>query len=250
MGLLLSSMIVEPDFLDHWKTRLLVRLLGTESAPIYVLRLWAHCQARKTDRFTGWKPDVLASVCRWDGDSKLLWESMLQTFTKVEGETLIAHDWAECNAALISAWTNGKLGGRPKGSKNKKNRPVNPPETDWLTDREDGEDREDQIDNNLKGSQWMLSSKVELPENLRTENCLEAAKQWLKYKSERREGYKPTGLRAALNKWAREFNSETFPMAVENSMAQNYAGIFQQKTPNGYHQPSLIGTSTPSDAPF
>jgi hypothetical protein len=241
-------MIVEPDFLDHWKTRLLVRLLGTESAPIYVLRLWAHCQARKTDRFTGWKPDVLASVCRWDGDSKLLWDSMLQTFTKLDGDALIAHDWAECNASLISAWTNGKLGGRPKGSKGKKNRPVNQRETDGVSDREDGEeglDREDGEEN----TRWHLMFGIEIPENLQTEECLEAARLWLKYKSERRDGYKRTGLKAALKKWSREFDSETFPAAVENSMAQNYSGVFPPRTSNAY-QPTLIGTNTPSDAPF
>lgn len=147
LGFLLPAMIVEPDFLEHWKTRLLVRLLGTEAAPIYVIRLWAHCQSRKTDRFTDWNPDVLASVCRWDGDATVFWNSMLQTFARIEDGAFVAHDWAECNAALISAWTNGKLGGRPTKKKPTENPPVNQTETDWLSDREDREDREDQTEN-------------------------------------------------------------------------------------------------------
>jgi hypothetical protein len=69
---------------------------------------------------------------------------------------------------------------------------------------------------------------VELPESIRTENCLEAVKLWLKYKSERREGYKQTGLKAALTKWSREFNPTTFPSAVDHSMAQGWKGIFAQ----------------------
>lgn len=107
-------MIVEPDFLDHWKTKMLARMLGTELAPIYVIRLWAHCQQRKTDRFTGWNAEVLSSVCRWDGDGLTLWNAMLQTYTEMDGNDLVVHGWREANAGLFSAWENGKLGGRPK----------------------------------------------------------------------------------------------------------------------------------------
>ena len=139
-------MIVEPDFLDHWKTRLLVRLLNTETAPLYVIRIWAHCQSRKTHRFTGWNPDVLASVCRWVSDSQTLWDAMGKTFLVIEGDTVTAHDWDNVNASLISSWENGKKGGRPKASqstppKPKENPPVNPPKTDRVSDREDREEK-------------------------------------------------------------------------------------------------------------
>lgn len=135
-------MIVEPDFLDHWKTRLLTRLLTDERAPLYVLRLWAHCQQRKTDRFTGWNPDVLASVCRWDGDGVALWEAMGKTFLEIQGENVVVHGWAETNAALLSAWSNGKLGGRPKAVKSgvtkpTGNPPVDPPQAHRVSDREE-----------------------------------------------------------------------------------------------------------------
>jgi hypothetical protein len=145
-------MIVEPDFLDHWKTRMLVRLLKDERAPIYVLRLWAHCQQRKTDRFTDWNPDVLASVCRWETDGLTLWEAMSKTFLEIDGGNVVVHGWAETNASLISAWANGKLGGRPKAvniepQKSSGNPPVNPPKTDRQSDRVEKrrEDREDSI---------------------------------------------------------------------------------------------------------
>jgi len=137
-------MIVEPDFLDHWKTRLLVRLLGTETAPIHVLRLWAHCQCRKTDRFTGWKPIVLASVCRWESDAQTFWDAMVQTFIEIEGDAVVVHGWAATNASLISAWNNGKLGGRPSKSTTEKptgNPPVIPQQTDRATDRVDREEK-------------------------------------------------------------------------------------------------------------
>jgi len=108
-------MIVEPGFLDHWKTKLLARRLGTETAPFCVLRLWEHCQQRRKDRFTGMTPDRLAAVCGWMGDAQVLWDVMIETFVDVTADgTMIVHDWAAANSGLIASWNNGRKGGRPK----------------------------------------------------------------------------------------------------------------------------------------
>lgn len=163
-------MIVEPDFLDHWKTRMLARLLKDERAPIYVIRLWAHCQQRKTDRFTDWNPDVLASVCRWETDGLTLWEAMGKTFIEINGSEVVVHGWAETNAALLSAWANGRRGGRPKAvntasDKPTGNPPVIPGETDRVSDREEKR-REDREDMNTpiapKGARFAKPSREEL----------------------------------------------------------------------------------------
>jgi hypothetical protein len=139
-------MIIEPDFLDHWKTRLLMRLLETDSAPNYVIRLWSHCQTRKTNTFPEWSPVILSSVCRWPGDADLFWSAMLQTFCRVEDGYLIAHQWDEVNASLIAAWSNGGKGGRPKKPTgnprvNPEPNQVNPQLTHGVTDRVDREDK-------------------------------------------------------------------------------------------------------------
>lgn len=141
-------MIIEPDFLDHWKTRLLMRLLDTEAAPNYVIRLWSHCQTRKTNKFPEWSPAILASVCRWPGDADQFWSAMMQTFCRHEDGHLVAHEWDEVNASLIAAWSNGGKGGRPKKPTgnprvNPESNPVNPRLTHGVTDREDREDREE-----------------------------------------------------------------------------------------------------------
>lgn len=78
-------------------------------------------------------------------------------------------------------------------------------------------------------SPWLVAFDVELPESMQTQNCLEAVKLWLEYKKERKEGYKATGLRAAVTKWSREFTPATFPIAVETSMANGWSGIFPPK---------------------
>lgn len=78
---------------------------------------------------------------------------------------------------------------------------------------------------------FQIAFGLVLPENLQTLPCLEAVRTWLQYKQERRQGYKPTGLRATLTKWANEFTSATLPAAIENSMACNYSGVFPPNQP-------------------
>ena len=135
-------MIIETDFLDHWKTRLIVRLLGTESAPLHIIRLWSHCQTRKTHRFPDWNPEILSAVCKWGGDANVFWSAILQTFGRIEDGCFVAHQWDEVNSSLIASWSNGGKGGRPK--KPRDNPRVNPDSnlvipqvTHGVTDREE-----------------------------------------------------------------------------------------------------------------
>lgn len=86
-------------------------------------------------------------------------------------------------------------------------------------------------------SPWEVAYGVEMPESLRTENCLAAVRLWLQHMTERRKSYKPTGLKMALSKWSNQFTAASFPMAVEDSIAANYAGIFPSK-PQQQFQPS------------
>lgn len=192
-------MIVDTDFLDHWKTRLLVRLLGTETAPLYVLRLWAHCQQRKTDRFTDWDPTILASVTRWDTDGLLLWDALIKCrFIELEGNVVVVHDWAEANASLFSSWTNGLRGGRPcKSRPSKTQKPAgypavghrfdgtNPALTHGVTDREEKrrEDREEGVvpppsDPASQESQTSNGEIVDAPEIPPDSEVLQFAAAW------------------------------------------------------------------------
>lgn len=118
-------MIVDPDFPDHWKTRMLVdELGGDEAAPVYLLRIWAHCQNRRTSSFENLPPAALKALCRYPGHSNKL-ESALTTsgFVRRADQSLIVCGWEEYNATLIANWQNGKKGGRPPKPK------ANPPET-------------------------------------------------------------------------------------------------------------------------
>lgn len=101
------------------------------------------------------------------------------------------------------------------------------------------------------GSPWHLALGVSMPERLRTTECLAAAKMWLQHKKECRQAYKATGLAAAVGKWAAEFSPDEFVEAVNNSIAQNYKGIFAPRSVNHAsrysHQPLPM---TPDDEGF
>lgn len=108
-------MIVDPDFLDHWRTRMLVDALGgDELAPMYVIRIWAHCQQRRGDAFD--MPAAgLKALCRASVDAETLERALVDAgFVARNGATLSIPKWSEKNASLIAAWSNGSKGGKPK----------------------------------------------------------------------------------------------------------------------------------------
>lgn len=137
-------MIVQPNFLDHPKTRQLVVELGNdELAPLYVLRLWGHCQNQKKSRFAQMPASMLCAICGAKCSPEQLWLALQNAgFVKLRGDTLIVHEWDKYNQSLITSWRNGKKGGRKRKQKQ---------ETRGLTETRvqetrGGSDREDKID--------------------------------------------------------------------------------------------------------
>lgn len=113
-------MIVDVDFLDHWKTRLAVNALGgDELAPLYILRIWAHCQARKKPGAITISTAGLHALCRCTSASAEALEAALieAGFIAREGDDIRVVDWAARNKKLVSAWENGEEGGRAKAAK-------------------------------------------------------------------------------------------------------------------------------------
>lgn len=102
-------MIVEADFLDHPKTLKLVRLLGAETAPLLLIRLWAFCQHRKTDQLPG-DPEDIAVVCRYPGAAAELITALERCgwIEKNEAGGWVARGWVERNAAWLGRCKGGK----------------------------------------------------------------------------------------------------------------------------------------------
>lgn len=124
-------MIVQPDFLDHWKTEMLVQLTRDKASPLLVLRLWAHCQRQRKETFPNMTPGILKAVCRWEGEPDALQKALMESgFIESDGSAVTVHGWEEANAGLLKSWENGKKGGRPPKTRQKPT--GNPNETDWM----------------------------------------------------------------------------------------------------------------------
>jgi hypothetical protein len=175
-------MIVEPDFLTHWKTQMLVGELDDPAAPLYVIALWAHCQQRRTAGFERLGDNALKAICRYPGDGAKLRAALEACgFIDRTDTGFEVHGWDEVNAKLIANWTNGPKGGRPrkavsvpagethgKPSGNPKPTQQNP----QLTDREEKIDKIERRGGNAHEAPAVaenppapaLAAPVELPE--------------------------------------------------------------------------------------
>lgn len=82
-------------------------------APMYIMRLWGHCQARKSDRHA-MPPAGLKAQCRAPHDAAVFEQALTDAgFVVRDGDSVVVLGWAEQNASLLAAWENGARGGRP-----------------------------------------------------------------------------------------------------------------------------------------
>jgi len=109
-------MIVKPDFPEHWKTRLLVKITKDESAPMALIRLWAHCQNSHRWEFPDMTPKQLDSVCHWGDRKPACHTALIKTgfVDRLSPKGFAAHGWNEHNAQMIQKWQAGAKGGRPQ----------------------------------------------------------------------------------------------------------------------------------------
>ena len=81
-------MIVDPDFFDHWRTRMVADMLQDQLAPVYIMRLWAHCQNRKGDVFDIPAAGVKA-LCHFPGDAQTLEDALIEAgFIERNGDSI------------------------------------------------------------------------------------------------------------------------------------------------------------------
>lgn len=107
-------LIVDRDFLNHWKVKRLVAVLGEPQAPLYLLRLWGHCESRKTDTFALTSLE-LAAICEYQDNPDQFAKNLAELrFIEKRGKRIKVRGWLEKNGALVARWQNGKKGGRPR----------------------------------------------------------------------------------------------------------------------------------------
>jgi len=217
--------IVDPDFLDHWKTRLLVNLLADEIAPVYVIRLWAHCQMRHQSTFDGLTPEALKALCRFPGHANKLESSLVASgFVRREGTLLNVTNWDTYNASLIAAWGNGSKGGRPKGSKNPTVTNGKPTGNPRVSEKRRGEKKKPPLSPKGEG--------VVFPQELDSDRFRDAWFQWERHRKELKvKAYTPTGVARQFKKLA-ELGEDRAVAAIDFSIRQNYQGVYEPKEAN------------------
>ncbi len=127
-------MIIQPDFLTHWKVQALSGIIGRAEALTALLALWGHCQNSKTYVFEFTLP-MLAGICQYQGDAAVLHRAMLdcRLLDPLDGGRFEVHGWAEKNASYTAAWSNGaKNGARKNPSVPVTAHPVHPSDTHGL----------------------------------------------------------------------------------------------------------------------
>lgn len=89
---------VKDDFLDHPKTKKLVRLLG-DRAVLCLLRLWGHATRNKwTGELTNMDTDDIEIASNWDDERGLFVQTLLKVGFLDEGQGFyILHDWEDHN---------------------------------------------------------------------------------------------------------------------------------------------------------
>lgn len=78
-----------------------------------------------------------------------------------------------------------------------------------------------------------------IPEHLRTVEFKTALAKWYAYKRERREAYKPIGASGCIQKLARMGTVDMVIAAIENSIGNNWQGIFPPRADNGSNGRSI-----------
>jgi hypothetical protein len=117
-------MILSPDFCDHYKTKILIRLAG-HSGVFSLLKLWGQCQFRRSERLEK-PPEIIAAIADWNGDPKEFEKALIESgYARRDGKTLIMHDWESQNKKIISNYSNGQKGGRPKANEKEGKKPFN-----------------------------------------------------------------------------------------------------------------------------
>ena len=136
---------------------------------------------------------------------------------------------------LDTRYFNGKKGGRPSKANDKPNKKANNKPKENLSENENE-------DINIYSS--LLKKVLEKNSIILPEGFNDLILKWLKYKSEKNQSYKETGLTSFINRFLKdsEGNLTIAQGMLEYSMSKNYTGLFKEKTDGINQQSNTRGT--------
>ena len=110
-------MKLEPGFISHWKTELLIDRLGAEGLTV-ILRLWGNAQIRREWKGLQFTPKRLAMETKWKADENHLFSVLTDPdapwLDLDEDGTYSIHGFEDHQKQVIHLWSAGGKGGRPK----------------------------------------------------------------------------------------------------------------------------------------
>lgn len=258
---------------------MLIKELDDPAAPLYLIRLWSHCQGSKGAKFDNLPAVAVAMICEYDGDPEKLNAALINArWLSRDGDSIEVLGWEKHNAQLIANWENGRKGGRPRknsGSEKSGNNPskthgipmANPTQTDKIREDKRREDKNDTpppkkdstplpkeagvplskrtdkgnpIEGNPKKVKRFDARTMELPDHVPKE----AWQQWAEYRA---SVGKKISKRAATMQFnqMKGHSKATIVSVIEKSIASDYQGLFFPKFPQ--NSPTR---SSATDSPF
>jgi len=265
-------MIVKHNILGHWKMKLLIIRLGREAALVALLSLWGYCEERRAWEFKltplelaglcdyAGDPELLFSTLL---ETRIIDRS-------IDPSWFTVHAWEEVNKSLVDKWRGGKCW-HPRGFRCDSIEIAKAPSIDPPIDPANGHPIGPAIgldgiglevppvvpqggqgadasqapagtpkDNPLgdapppgkkgKGGGQITAKNMPVPAEWSPART-EAMRQWLDFKAESGKGYKPLGFAALVTKLA-EFSDAQVVAAVQEAKANNWAGLFPERSAN------------------
>jgi len=222
----MPALNLDLNYFSHIKVVRLVGLLG-RGAEVLPIRVWCHCGVHhpESGRLAGYSAQEIESLAGWWGQSGVAIAAMEKVglLEKID-DVWQVHDWHKTNGHLVSFHVRGKKAAEARwGShatsmlqalhkSNSSNAPTNPHHTTPTKEKQ--------------RARRVSIEEIEIPESLRQSET--EIRTWLKYKHERGQKYRPTGLEA-LWRAIEIIPPEKRKESIEHSMASNYAGIFEKK---------------------
>ena len=215
-------MILESDFLVHWKTVYLKALLNDDKAPLYVLAIWLHLYQRQTDTLPS-RPEVIASIAHYQGDGVDFVQALTASgFFHRQGGNIVANDFRKVHAKAFANWENGPKGGRPSSH-------IEPDEVPEETQPEPN-DNPNQTHKEpvgrLVGRKVGRSKTENLP--FASEDFAQAWDDFKQMRIEKRSTLTERSICALFKKLSR-FDERTATAMLVQSVENGYLGVFDLK---------------------
>ena len=221
---------LDPNYFEHPKTKRLEGILGKGAAE-FPIRLWCFCAKYhpKDGCLYKYSWAEIEAILGWRGDAQALLQALLDVcYLEKDKKGLKVHHWKLHEGHIIAFRDRAVFAAKSRWNKLKHRRENENATSNALSNAPAVPAVPNHTSPTLPKSP--LPPLGELPDELKPNEPEILA--WLAYKREKGQGYKPAGLKALWTKLL-AMSPDHRKEAIENSMASNYAGIFDKGDDDG-----------------